>query len=161
MPAPPPRSRRRGVVIEDRGEPALRLGDRPAFAAGIVLDPVAPGLDNAPGLDIVKTALVLYDLVMLDQKTIDTIARQVAAANLSSANVTGVFSAPTTDSEGHDALRITIVLTEGSSDVISGKKTLDTLAQLQDSLQKQGEDRFAFIEYATDKEIDESGDPES
>jgi hypothetical protein len=98
---------------------------------------------------------------MLDQKTIDTIARQVATANLSSTNVTGVFSAPTTDSEGRDALRITIVLAEGSSDVISGKKTLDTLAQLQERLQKQGEDRFAFIEYATDKELNESGDSES
>ena len=70
------------------------------------------------GISICKNDhLAPYDLDMLDQETIDTIARQVATANLSSTNVTGVFSAPTTDSEGRDALRITIVLAEGSSDV--------------------------------------------
>ena len=98
---------------------------------------------------------------MLDQTTIATIARQIATANLSSANVTGVFSAPMTDFEGRDALRITIVLAEGATDRLPGKKTLNTLVELQDELLKQGEDRFPFIEYATDKELSESGDPES
>jgi len=102
-----------------------------------------------------------YGVFMLDQETIDTIAKQVATANLSSANVTGVSSAPTTDSEGRDALQITIVLAEGSSDVIFGKKTLDTLVQIQEILLNRGEDRFPYIEYTTDKELHESGDTES
>jgi hypothetical protein len=98
---------------------------------------------------------------MLDQQTINTIAQQVATANLSSANVTGVFSAPMTDFEGRDALQITIVLAEGSSDLIFGRKTLDTLVQIQENLLNRGEDRFAYIEYTSDKELAESGDTES
>jgi hypothetical protein len=71
---------------------------------------------------------------MLDQQTINTIAMQVTIANLSSANVTRVFSSPSTDLDGRDALQITIVLAEGGNDRLPGRKTVDTLVELQDEL---------------------------
>jgi hypothetical protein len=52
---------------------------------------------------------------MLSKVEIDDIAKKVATANLSSTNVSSAISAPGFDSEGHEALRITIVLTPASS----------------------------------------------
>ena len=93
---------------------------------------------------------------MLSQNEIDDIAKQVATANLSSTMVSSAISAPGFDSEGHDALRITIVLTPASSTAaIDGDKLLDTLVQIQEQLRKRGEERLPIIEYATTKELEE------
>jgi hypothetical protein len=92
---------------------------------------------------------------MLSQNEIENIAKQVATANLSSTNVSSAISAPGFDSEGHEALRITIVLTPASTATINGDKLLDTLVQIQDQLRKRGEERLPIIEYATTKELEE------
>ena len=95
---------------------------------------------------------------MLDQAKVDQIAREAAAANLTSSAVTGVSSASTTDSEGREALRITIVLEPGAVPKITGDAVLDTLVQIHDRLRKAGEERFPIIEYATEAELQDSGD---
>jgi hypothetical protein len=95
---------------------------------------------------------------MLDEKKIRQIAREVATANLSSANFTSVLSGPAVDSEGHDALRITIVIKPAAVSKIGGDAVLDTLVQIRNRLLKEGEERFPIIEYATEKELSESGD---
>jgi hypothetical protein len=94
---------------------------------------------------------------MLDEKIIHQIAREVAAANLTSANVSSIASSTAIDSEGHEALRITIVIKPGAEAKIKGDAALDTLVQIQDRLRKAGEERFPIIEYATKKELSESG----
>ena len=96
---------------------------------------------------------------MLDRRKIDQIAREVATANLTSANVTSVSSSMTTNSEGHEALRITIVIKPGAEAKIKGDATLDTLVQIRDRLRSAGEERFPIVEYATKKELTERGDP--
>ena len=95
---------------------------------------------------------------MLDEKKIDEIAQEVASANLASANVTSVSSSPMTDSFGHDALRITIVIKSGAETKISGDAALDTLVGIRDQLRLAGEERSAIIEYATKEELEASGD---
>jgi|SRR6266446_8779491 len=55
----------------------------------------------------------------MEKAKIDKIAREVASANLHSASVVSVTTAPTTDSEGAPALTITITLTPGSTDSVS------------------------------------------
>jgi hypothetical protein len=95
---------------------------------------------------------------MLDEKKISQIAREVATANLSSANFTSIDIATMVDMEGHEALRITIVLNPGAVSRIDGDAALDTLVQMQDRLRKEGEERFAILEYATAEELSESGD---
>jgi len=92
---------------------------------------------------------------MLDKTKIDQIAQNIAKANLTTGSVKSVVSSPTVDSEGKDALLIRIVLTPGSSSGIKGDAALDTLTQIQSSLQKQGEERFPIIEY---EELGEGGD---
>jgi hypothetical protein len=94
---------------------------------------------------------------MLDEKRIQQIAREVATANLTSANVSSIASSTAIDSEGHEALRITIVIKPGAEVKIKGDAALDTLVQIQDRLRKAGEERFPIVEYATKKELSESG----
>jgi hypothetical protein len=89
----------------------------------------------------------------METKDIDSIAKQVASANLSSDSVVNVVSEPIIDSEGDAALKITIVLTPGSTDSISGDAALNTLFQMQQRLQAAGENRFAIVEYATEDEL--------
>jgi outer membrane protein assembly factor BamA len=95
---------------------------------------------------------------MLDDRKINQIAKRVATANLSSQNFTSVTSSSTTDSAGNEALQITIVIKPGAESKITGDAALKTLVQMQDKLRRAGEDRFPIIEYATKKELAESGD---
>jgi hypothetical protein len=94
---------------------------------------------------------------MLDKKRIRQIAEQVATANLSSANFTSILSSTTTDSEGHEALRITIIIKPGAETKIKGDAALDTLVQIQDQLRKEGEERLPIVEYATKEELGKRG----
>ena len=96
---------------------------------------------------------------MLDEKRIQKIAQEVASANLASANISSVSSRTAIDSEGHEALRITIVIKPGSESRIGGDATLDTLVGIQHRLRSEGEERFAIVEYATKKELETGGDP--
>jgi 2-methylisocitrate lyase-like PEP mutase family enzyme len=96
---------------------------------------------------------------MLDEDKIREIAREVASANLATVNVTSVSSSPTIDSEGHDALRITIVIKSGSEFKIGGDAALDTLVGIKSRLRREGEERSAIVEYATKEELDAGGDP--
>ena len=94
---------------------------------------------------------------MLDEKRVRQIAQEVATANLTSANVSSIISSTMIDSEGHEALRIIIVIKPGAEAKITGDAVLDTLVQIQDRLRQAGEQRFPIIEYATKKELAESG----
>jgi len=95
---------------------------------------------------------------MLDEKRIREIAQEVARANLASTNVTSVSSSPTIDLEGHDALRITIVIKSGAESRIGGDAVLDTLVGIKERLRREGEERLAIVEYATREELEAGGD---
>jgi hypothetical protein len=94
---------------------------------------------------------------MLDQEQIRQIAREVATANLSSEAISTVLAAPFTDSEGVQAIRITIIVKPDFLEKIKGDDTLNTLVDMHARLQKAGEDRFPSVEYATEDELQESG----
>jgi hypothetical protein len=89
----------------------------------------------------------------MEKAKIDKIAREVASANLHSASVVSVTTAPTTDSEGAPALTITITLTPGSTDSVSGEAVVKTISQLQERLQEEGEERFPIVEFETKGEL--------
>jgi hypothetical protein len=95
---------------------------------------------------------------MLDEKRVREIAQEVASANLASTNITSVSSGSTIDSEGHDALRITIVIKSGSESEIKGDAVLDTLVDIQNRLRREGDERLAIVEYATKEELEAGGD---
>jgi hypothetical protein len=95
---------------------------------------------------------------MIQNTQIERIAKEVASANLSPQVVQRVISVPIVDSQGSDALRITIVIAPNSVDRISGDAALDTLAQIQSGLENAGEGRFAVVDYATEAELADVGD---
>ena len=95
---------------------------------------------------------------MLDERRIEEIAREVASANLASVNVTSVSSSQIIDSEGHDAVRITIVIEPGFESSIVGDAVLDTLVGIKDRLRREGEERLAIVGYATKEELEAGGD---
>jgi hypothetical protein len=110
---------------------------------------------------VVGVRRICYECHMSDERTIKSIARKVATANLGKSNVAGVLSKEIVDSEGRDALLITIVLPPGSSDSIKGPELLNTMVQIQDRLQQQGENRFPFVKYADKNELEERGAAQS
>jgi hypothetical protein len=99
---------------------------------------------------------------MLELVKVNDVVNRAATATLKrQAGVQRVFSEPASDSEGLEALRITIVLKRGSADKISGEKALNTLVGIERALREAGEDRFPIIEYVTEEELESSGDTES
>lgn len=90
---------------------------------------------------------------MLKHPQIAKIASAVAKTTLKPKNVIRVMSEPMVDSEGEDALRITIVIQPDAVDRITGDALLDTLVRIQDQLREAGEERFPIVEYATEEEL--------
>lgn len=90
---------------------------------------------------------------MLDDKTITEIAGNVARRVIAHGIVERILTEPTTDSEGDEALRITLVMEPDSVRHITGDEALDVLAGIQQTLHEAGEERFPFIDYATEQEL--------
>jgi hypothetical protein len=88
----------------------------------------------------------------LDTQLINSIATSSVTSVLGGV-VRTVRSEPTTDSVGEPALRITVVLTPGSSETITGTEALTTLVNLQRALRKEGENRFPILGFATEEEL--------
>ena len=99
--------------------------------------------------------------MQLNEDKINQIVREVAAASLAPYASGRVINEPTTDSTGQDALRITIVIAPDSAPKINGDAVLGTWVQIQDRLQAAGEERFPIIQFATEEELELSGDSES
>jgi hypothetical protein len=97
---------------------------------------------------------------MLEIPKIAEIVEKVARSNLKPDVVEEVLAKPGVDSEGHDALMITIVIKPDTAAKLDGDALLDTLVQIQDRLYEAGEERFGIVEYATKAELETGDDPE-
>jgi len=93
---------------------------------------------------------------MLKNDDVVDIATRVAKAKLGEKNVLRVLSEAATDSEGQEALRITIVIGPKVAKRLKGDAVLDTLAEISSRLLKAGEGRFPIIEYATEAELQDA-----
>lgn len=79
--------------------------------------------------------------------------QQALATALGSENVVRVEYGPTTDSRGHDALKITVVIVPGATEILRKGASLAALVKLQERLSEMGEERTPIIEYATEAEL--------
>jgi hypothetical protein len=105
-----------------------------------------------------------YLPAMLDPAEINRVVSKAASAILARlVGIQRVVSEPALDSQGHEALHITIVLKKGSADKISGDKALDTLVSIEKALRNEMEERFPIIDFMTEEEeeLESSGDIES
>jgi hypothetical protein len=90
---------------------------------------------------------------MIDQDKIQQIAAEVAMATLGP-NFRWVMSEPIIDSRGEEALRITIVVTPGSEDTLSGEQLVDATVRIHDDLQMQGEERQPYVKFISEDELE-------
>jgi hypothetical protein len=97
---------------------------------------------------------------MLDNDAVENIVREVATATLPRTAVSSVLAEPTADFEGEEALKITIIVPSNAVPSLSGDAALEMLVRVQDRLRQAGEERFPYIEYATEEESQASGDSE-
>jgi hypothetical protein len=98
---------------------------------------------------------------MLDLNEVNRVVDGAAAATLTRSRISRVFSTPMTDSQGDDALEVTIVLSADHADDVDGDGALATIGKVQRDLQDAGEMRFAIVTFATEDELEPNGNPES
>ena len=87
--------------------------------------------------------------------------QHAVVAGLGTDNVVRVEVNPTTDSQGNDALKITVVLTPGATDRLEGDTVLDTLVKVHKQFHEMGDERTPIMEYATELELAQDGGPQS
>jgi len=97
----------------------------------------------------------------LDESRIAEITRDVARGTLRPRWFRDAQVEPALDSDGNEAVRITIVIAPGAVRKLGGEAILDTLVELRRRLEAEGEVRFPLVEYATEAELSDSGDSES
>lgn len=85
--------------------------------------------------------------------TISEVTTNVVSQRLPQARVEAVHAEPTTDSEGKEAVRITIVLAPDTARSFTGDQALDLLVAIQQALLAGGEDRFPIVQYTTSEEL--------
>jgi hypothetical protein len=98
---------------------------------------------------------------MLELTKVNEVVKKAASAILKGpAGVRRVESEPTLDSQGDEALHVTIVLKRGSADRISGDNVVDTLVRVERALRAAREERFPIVDFVTEEELESSGDTE-
>ena len=90
---------------------------------------------------------------MLEDLELQRIARDIVSKRLPTVELDGLVTQRMTNSDGEEALRITLVLTPGSVDAISGDDALKLLVDIRDGLSRVGEERLPIIEYATSDDV--------
>jgi hypothetical protein len=91
---------------------------------------------------------------MISMSEISTFAHETAINRIHKQNLERIITETTTDSDGNEAVRITIVITPGAIKNITGDQALDIIADIQSRFQDKNDSRFPIIEYATEKEIE-------
>jgi len=98
---------------------------------------------------------------MIAPRQIDQVVTKAASAALKKVGVSRVFSVPTTDSQGHEALHVTVVLKKSRNAEINGDLALDAMVGIERGLREAGEERLPILEFVGEEELESSGDTES
>lgn len=80
---------------------------------------------------------------------------QTVAAKLGYKNVVRVLYEPAIDSQGRDALRITVVIAPGAVKTLANGPVLDVLVNLHERMREMQDERVPIVEYATEAELKE------
>ena len=96
---------------------------------------------------------------MQTQFEIDTLVAPVAAASLLDHRIVRVSSQLSVDADGLDAVRVTIVLPDDDT-ALSDESSLDIIVDLRQAFLKAGDERFPFVDFANESELDLDADPE-
>lgn len=100
---------------------------------------------------------------MLTIAEVNRVAEKAASTALRKVGVSRVFSEPKIDSDGQAALDVTVVLKRGTLQDVTGADAAGTMVGISQALEKSGEERHAFVGFATEEELESelSDDAES
>ena len=98
---------------------------------------------------------------MLNLDRISEVAEDVARTTFGAKRVEGVSVEPSSNLTGEDALQVRVILHPTGARMLSkAGKASGMLLALNDRLFGLGEERLAFVRYATQAELDDGDDPE-
>ncbi len=97
---------------------------------------------------------------MLDLQQITQVADKAASSVLKKVGVSRVFTEQTADSDGNEALSVTVVIRRGRKDELTGDYALDTIVKIGTDLRNAGEERLAIVHFAAEEELDPGADTE-
>lgn len=101
----------------------------------------------------------LYKSRIRPDEAFRRLIQQSFAIALGKDNVLRVEHAPTTDSQGREALKITVVIAPDALKRMPSGAVLDALVQLRRRLSDMRDDRTPIVEYATEAELLEDAGP--
>jgi len=90
---------------------------------------------------------------MIDLQHVNRVVDKAAAVSLKRSGLSRVYSEPAMDSEGREALLVTIVLRSDAPVKINGARALNTIVRIQRDLRRSGEERFPIIDFVTEDEL--------
>ena len=102
---------------------------------------------------------VCHIRLTLSSCDVDRVADKATTAALKRVKLSKVFSTATTDSDGRDALNITVVIGSKGENAMSGDAALNVIVRIQRDLRASGEDRLAIVDFITEDELTLYGDP--
>jgi hypothetical protein len=106
-------------------------------------------LKAAPGGNFFQPDHSIRETSMLENPQIQKLMREVAAGILPTKALLDVRSVSADDSEGHEALRITLVLAEEAVDGLTREQLVGLFKEVRECLQREGEERFPMLTFAT------------
>ena len=93
----------------------------------------------------------------LEPNKISAIASSTAQANLGHEQVERALTESALNSEGEDAVRITLIVAPGTLDRVDGQTLVRTIARIKQELLRAGEERQAVFSYSTEAELANTG----
>ena len=96
---------------------------------------------------------------MLSLNEVNRVVDLAASAVLKPDKLSRVFSDYTTDSDGRDALLVTVVLRTDKAKEVTGDTALDTMVRIHHDLENSGEERLPIIGFATEAELEADASP--
>jgi hypothetical protein len=97
---------------------------------------------------------------MLDLKEVDQVVEKVASSALKKVGVSRVLTERAVDSDGNEALAVTIVIKRGRIDRLSGELVGTSMLKIIHALEDSGDIRFPLISFATEEEMESFDDTE-
>ncbi len=95
---------------------------------------------------------------MLNDPEIQKLMKQVASGLIPGQQLLEVRTEPSVDSEGKDALRITLVVSDEAATTLTGDQLASLLVDVHDCLLREGDERFPLIYYATQSDLNGNED---
>lgn len=95
---------------------------------------------------------------MLEDPQVVKLMKQVAAGVFPATDLLDVRSEHSSDWEGEDSLRITLMLSDEAAAQMTGEQLANMLREIRESLLGKGDDRFPYLYFKTPTDLGPNDD---